>query len=293
MIVVSPWSKGGFVCSEVFDHTSLIRFIEQRFGLKSPNITPWRRAVTGDLTSAFDFATPNAARVSLPKTFSFAPTDRERHPDYSPVPPVNQKLPRQEPGLRHARPLPYELQASGQVESGNGLRIDFANTGKAGACFQVRSGNPAEGPWTYTVEAGKALSDVFSPPASSQGKYDLSVYGPNGFMRSFQGGFSSRSANLAVDCRYRTHGPELDLSVKNLGSAPCLVKITDQYTRDTASRLLPPGASFALKWSLKVTSGWYDLFIATDSDHGFARRLAGHLETGDVSITDPFIGLDV
>ena len=62
MIVISPWSKGGYVCSEVFDHTSLIRFMEQRFdtpALIEHNITPWRRAVSGDLTAAFNFATPN------------------------------------------------------------------------------------------------------------------------------------------------------------------------------------------------------------------------------------------
>ena len=48
MLVVSPWSKGGWVNSQVFDHTSIIRFIETRFGggpLTETNITPWRRAV--------------------------------------------------------------------------------------------------------------------------------------------------------------------------------------------------------------------------------------------------------
>ena len=55
MIVISPWSKGGWVNSQVFDHTSLIRFVESRFAVTEPNITKWRRAVTGDLTSAFDF----------------------------------------------------------------------------------------------------------------------------------------------------------------------------------------------------------------------------------------------
>ena len=60
MVVISPWSKGGYVSSEVFDHTSLIRFIEKRFGphhpgIKENNITKWRRAVAGDLTSAFNF----------------------------------------------------------------------------------------------------------------------------------------------------------------------------------------------------------------------------------------------
>ncbi|NDB75420.1 MAG: hypothetical protein EB141_07220, partial [Verrucomicrobia bacterium] len=59
MYVISPWSRGGWVSSEVFDHTSVGRFIEARFGVTIPAITPWSRAVSGDLTSAFDFKTPN------------------------------------------------------------------------------------------------------------------------------------------------------------------------------------------------------------------------------------------
>ncbi|MFZ4686922.1 MAG: phosphocholine-specific phospholipase C, partial [Hyphomonadaceae bacterium] len=55
MYVVSPFSRGGFVNSEVFDHTSVIRFLEKRFGVMEPNISAWRRAVCGDLTSCFDF----------------------------------------------------------------------------------------------------------------------------------------------------------------------------------------------------------------------------------------------
>ena len=62
LLVVSPWSRGGWVCSETFDHTSLIRFIEARFGVDEPNITPWRRAVCGDLTSAFDFESASRSR---------------------------------------------------------------------------------------------------------------------------------------------------------------------------------------------------------------------------------------
>jgi phospholipase C len=53
--IVSPWTAGGFVCSEIFDHTSLIRFIEARFGVSEPNISAWRRQTCGDLTSAFRF----------------------------------------------------------------------------------------------------------------------------------------------------------------------------------------------------------------------------------------------
>jgi phospholipase C len=53
-LVVSPFSRGGYVCSDPFDHTSLLRFIETRFGAEVPNLTSWRRSVTGDLTSALN-----------------------------------------------------------------------------------------------------------------------------------------------------------------------------------------------------------------------------------------------
>jgi phospholipase C len=60
-IAISPWSKGGYVNSQVFDHTSVVQFIEKRFGVFERNISPWRRAVAGDLTSVFNFANPNDA----------------------------------------------------------------------------------------------------------------------------------------------------------------------------------------------------------------------------------------
>src|SRR5262249_9422474 len=76
-IAISPWSKGGFVNSQVFDHSSLIQFIEKRFGVFEPNISPWRRAVVGDLTSIFNFANPNQGHVKLPSTDAFLPSPAE------------------------------------------------------------------------------------------------------------------------------------------------------------------------------------------------------------------------
>ncbi len=67
-LVVSPWTKGGWVNSQVFDHTSVIRFLEARFGVAEPNIGAWRRTVAGDLTSVFDFANPDSAPPALPDT---------------------------------------------------------------------------------------------------------------------------------------------------------------------------------------------------------------------------------
>ena len=58
MIICSPWTRGGFVDSNSYDHTSMLRFLETWTGVQAPNITSWRRSVTGDLTAAFDFAQP-------------------------------------------------------------------------------------------------------------------------------------------------------------------------------------------------------------------------------------------
>ena len=60
MFVISPWSRGGHVCSEVFDHTSVIRFLEILTGVVEPNISQWRRALCGDLTSAWISRRPSS-----------------------------------------------------------------------------------------------------------------------------------------------------------------------------------------------------------------------------------------
>lgn len=67
MLVISPFSRGGFVCSDTFDHTSMLRFLETRLGVTVPNLSTWRRSVTGDLTATLG-ATANTSKVHLPRT---------------------------------------------------------------------------------------------------------------------------------------------------------------------------------------------------------------------------------
>jgi phospholipase C len=67
LLVVSPFARGGLVSSDTFDHTSLLRFLETRFGAEVPNLSDWRRANTGDLTSAFNFRAVNASKPALPR----------------------------------------------------------------------------------------------------------------------------------------------------------------------------------------------------------------------------------
>lgn len=68
MMVISPFSRGGFVCSDLFDHTSLLRFLETRFGAEVPNLSAWRRSTVGDLTTAFNFSKPDTSAPKLPAT---------------------------------------------------------------------------------------------------------------------------------------------------------------------------------------------------------------------------------
>jgi phospholipase C len=101
MLIVSPFSRGGLVCSDVFDHTSTLRFIETRFGVEVPNLTAWRRKTCGDLTSAFNFAaSPKTSRPRLPAIKTSAPCPSTRNPV---APPSGGGIPRQEKGKR-ARP---------------------------------------------------------------------------------------------------------------------------------------------------------------------------------------------
>jgi len=288
MIVISPWSKGGWVNSQVFDHTSLIRFIERRFGVTEPNITPWRRTVTGDLSTAFNFASPNDAAVSLPDTSGFQPPTTNRYPDYVPTPPTNQSLPQQEPGTRPARALPYELHVEGEVSAAQGgINLTFRNTGQAGAVFHVRFGNGLT-PRTYTVDAGAEASDLFGSVGATS--YDLSVYGPNGFLRTFAGGLAPGTANLTVQAIYDKGANGVALVIRNHGASAEKVSIFDAYSGKSETRTVHPQNTATYVSQLHKSFGWYDLSVRSESDARFARQLAGHVETGAPSSSDPAIG---
>ena len=73
MVIISPFSRGGFVSSDLFDHTSILRFLKTRFGAEVPNLSAWRRATVGDLTSAFNFTSPDLSVPNLPSPASAVP----------------------------------------------------------------------------------------------------------------------------------------------------------------------------------------------------------------------------
>jgi phospholipase C len=115
MLVVSPFARGGWVCSDTFDHTSMLRFLEARFGVPVPNLTSWRRSVTGDLTSTIDTAAPDPSVPSLPFTSLLDPrvlaesplgsygTGVPDLPQPGPYPVPPNSWPSQEPGTAKCR----------------------------------------------------------------------------------------------------------------------------------------------------------------------------------------------
>jgi phospholipase C len=293
LLVISPWSRGGYVNSQVFDHTSVIRFIEKRFGVREDNITPWRRAVVGDLTSAFNFANPNDRHVHLPETDDFLPPVAElaggNVNDFIPsVATSIVGIPEQEKGVRPSRALPYELDVRADVNaSSSTVALTFFNTGNATVVFSVRSGNPSDPVRTYTVEPGKKLAGSWSVGST----YSLSVYGPNGFVRFYNGSIGSGAADLDVVSNYGDEeSGSIELKITNDASATAEVTVLDAYTGKSTTRSLDHGASLENEMSLDEFHGWYDLIVTVAGDSTFKYRLAGHVETGKDSFSDPALG---
>jgi len=111
MLVLSPFSRGGYVCSDTFDHTSTLRFLETRFGVEVPNLSEWRRSTTGDLTSTLDLSQPDMSAPTLPTASATDPVVVRECPPHeivTPVPtypvPATSSLPTQEPGTARRRP---------------------------------------------------------------------------------------------------------------------------------------------------------------------------------------------
>jgi phospholipase C len=105
-VVCSPWTRGGYVCSETYDHTSLIRFLERRFGVVEPQISAWRRRTCGDLWECFDFTDPDYSFPHLPETATGATAADQQCANGAPAAArvVNEPMPRQAAGDKPRRP---------------------------------------------------------------------------------------------------------------------------------------------------------------------------------------------
>ncbi|MEI5718700.1 phospholipase C, phosphocholine-specific [Acinetobacter baumannii] len=297
MYVISPWSRGGWVNSQVFDHTSILQFLEKRFGVQEPNISPYRRAVCGDLTTAFNFKTPNllpVAELDGKKTKAEADAIRvaqELLPQVSV--PSQQQFPQQEIGIRPSRALPYILHTSAKVDATQKtVKLMFSNTGKQAAVFHVYNRLDLTAiPRRYMVEAGKQLDDVWN---TTNGQYDLWVLGPNGFHRAFKGNLSQANQTQALpEIRVCVEECDANLYLKVRHDGNKSVKLTvkaNAYLPNKTWAIETNSSEKELVWDMSEFGGWYDFTVTLADDATFSRRFAGRIETQEDSISDPYMG---
>ncbi|GEE00284.1 phospholipase C, phosphocholine-specific [Gordonia spumicola] len=177
MTIVSPWTVGGRVSSEVFDHTSVVRLMERVTGVRCPNISRWRRKVCGDLVSTFDFSRSDGYRS--PARPGPVPTFVER---WSAEP--GGDFPVQETGRAVALPTPYRLSAnvSGRV-------LTLTNEGSRAAVFAVFHNGRTE---HHTVTDRRRVT---LPSSTSH----VIVTGPDRFLRDLHLGADGSAAKVTLN----------------------------------------------------------------------------------------------
>ena len=312
MVIVSPWTTGGWVDSQVFDHTSVIRFMETwTAALGTPavcnSISAWRRQVCGDLTSAFNFAAPSYGLPALPATSAvFGQANCDPLPN--PAPTTN-ALPVQETGTKPARALPYQPNAwVDHLEFDTGGKtlvwIRMANQGVQATDYAAYSiyanADRTGGPWQYTVPPYNASTstdgttiDYFNVGTGyGAGKYDLTCVGPNRFLRRFTGNTTTAGKSTEVVTTYAaapdTGETAIWFAMTNTSTTAVTFTITSTNYRTDGPWTYAVAAGATVKDyfnAVAYQNGWYDFTVTVSGDSSWSRRCTGHIETGAASIT--------
>ncbi|ERJ57760.1 phosphocholine-specific phospholipase C [Sphingobacterium paucimobilis] len=320
LIIASPWSRGGWVNSEVCDITSTIQFIEHfvqkkfKIDLVEDNISTWRRAITGDLTSVFRPFQPEEQKlpVFLDRNQQISDINRARE---KPIPNSFKKLsteninairqgintnllPRQEPGTKPSNALPYELYVQEQSD-GQQLTLhlsaatDFFGSSALGAPFNVYAyGHKRENAnWAFAASAGKTVSYQWNLGEFEQSLYHLALHGPNGYYREYRG--DEKSQSVEIEQRYAIASSELVLTIKNKSRQDLRLELINHYENGKSRPIrIAPSNQHTAKISTKKAQRWYDVEIKCLSPlPSYSRRYAGRIENGEAGTTDPLMAV--
>ena len=319
LIIASPWSRGGLVNSQVFDHTSCIQFLEhflnEKYGkqIRETNITPWRRTVCGNLTSVFrkyegikpevlPFIEKDPFFEEIHKAkFRDAPSDFKslsnneinqlnHHPQSSPLMPVQEK------GTRRACAIPYEIYADGNFDSLNqrfeismGSDSNLFKAQSSGSPFIVHAMQSPTGKFSvrnYAVKPGDQLGDHWPVQDFDGGSYLFRLLGPNGFYREFSG--NQKDPALQVWVSHSASGT-VSVKISNKSKETQMVTIRDEaYGQGAVNKTIQPGATAIIQpFDLSKSYGWYHFSITIPGNTRFEKKYAGHTETGRTSMSDP------
>jgi phospholipase C len=330
LVIASPWNRGGNVCSEVFDHTSILQFLEKFVSHKSgkkvveTNISAWRRTICGDLTSTFkpydgkNIPLPkfvaraefmesihNAQYKKLPSGYKSLTPEEIKQVNANPM--ASPLMPKQEKGTRPSRAIPYQLYADGSLnpdkksfEINLEARNDIFGKDSAGSPFMIyapgKYKNEDVRVWNYAVSPGDKLQDIWPIGDFDQNQYHLRVYGPNGFMREHMGSIADPQIKVACEYQIGKNGQptgNIELRIDNLNKdTKYTVSIRDNaYKAKTVTKTVSAtGSQSVIVLDLQKSHHWYDFSLTVNGVSGFAKRFAGHVETGVESVSDPYMG---
>jgi phospholipase C len=288
MMVISPWTRGGWVNSQMFDHTSVLRFLEKRFGVVEPNISPWRRSICGDLISVFDFDISMRDRLdvrwaeTLPSVADyFDTTDQLCHTAPPPAIATATGAPAQEPGTRPARATPYDFDIE-PIWTERGLALRFVNRGPTGVVFGVQDEMRFPG-WRYfTIAAQSSLTETW--PIAPREAYALVARGPNGFFREYRGR-DEITSRLETSFAWLADRSPAGLMLRNRGDKTLNISCHCAHTGAVQTLALAPHGAGHLPVPMAADHRWYDLLLT--SNGRVRQRLAGHIETGAPDISEP------
>jgi phospholipase C len=315
LVIASPWSRGGWVNSQVFDHTSSLQFLEKFLSRKfkkkihESNISSWRRTVCGDLTSVFrkyigeeikqpEFLDRNEFIEAIHMAqFRNPPANFNRvlKSDHESVKHI---LPEQEKGTRSANALPYELYADGKLgddEKTFMIRMQAANKvygpRSAGAPFNIyapgRFKNETVKTWSYAVKAGDALTETWNIADFGNENYHLRLYGPNGFYREFKGNAKDPQAEVSAD----VFKDMLRIRIKNKSGIALKFVLSDNaYGSKEFSVDVDASKTISSYIDVSKSHGWYDITLSVTGADNFKQTFAGRIENGRPGRTDPFMG---
>lgn len=280
MILVSPWTRGGYVNSQIFDATSVSQFLETWTGVKNPNISAWRRQVCGNLVSAFNFTHPNTNYPSLTAVSAISCGSGT-----TATPPGTQTVPSQEAGSLVALPLPYQPNANPLANCGGSFTINLTNAGTASFHFSIfPNANRIDGPWPFDVVSNSLASMTFNV-ATNGGNYDFTCYGVDNFQRRFAGNIYTNCNQIEVLSQIDPVAGAVDLSLKNLTATTVIFTLTNGYVvNGSTTYSVPANSTNSIVLSTSTNNGLYDVTVTANADSTFVRRLAGHVQVSGTSV---------
>jgi phospholipase C len=285
MIIASPWTRGGYVDSSTYNHTSMLQFLETWTGVRARTITDGRRSIAGDLTAAFDFAHPDFSIPDLPDTVPLI-TQSDEEENFPPVttpPEGSQAFPVQESGSRPHRPGIRQPQADAVVHRDSGQVVATMSVqGKVGVSLAVypdRYLPAAPAPFTVVKGSDQAYTWDTIPTA---GKYAFTVHGPDGFLASFAGavvpvGDDAGKVPTVAATLVAQPAAVVRLTLGNDGQKQVTFTLTpNDYAGQQQTVPVTAGHPQTVDWPADA-DGYYDVTVTADTGDGFTRRYAGRI----------------